>query len=100
MASFASYERVLAHVMSVLQDELDIFGGPDTDLQTGEIELDSFDKTNILLAAEALGLGACAVGAFYDSAVSEFLGLDGEGEVAVYMVAVGRQAPEQPGRGA
>jgi acyl carrier protein len=38
--------------MSVLQDELDIFGGPDTDLQTGEIELDSFDKTNILLAAE------------------------------------------------
>jgi len=55
---------------------------------------------NILLAAEALGLGACAVGAFYDSAVNEFLGLDGEGEVAVYMVAVGRQAPEQPGRGA
>jgi SagB-type dehydrogenase family enzyme len=55
---------------------------------------------NILLAAEALGLGACAVGAFYDSAVNGFLGLDGEGEIAVYMVAVGRRAAEPPGRGA
>ncbi len=44
---------------------------------------------NILLAAEALGLGACAIGAFHDSAANELLGVDGMNELVVYMVAVG-----------
>ena len=46
---------------------------------------------NLLLAAEALGLGACAIGAFHDSAANELLGVDGTNELVVYMVAVGRR---------
>ena len=52
---------------------------------------------NIQLAAEALGLGACAVGAFYDSAVNELLGLDGQTELAIYLVAVGRRGQSAGG---
>lgn len=48
---------------------------------------------NAMLAAEALGLWACAIGAFHDAAVNELMSIDGENELAVYMVAVGR-----PGR--
>jgi SagB-type dehydrogenase family enzyme len=47
---------------------------------------------NAQLAAEARGLWACAIGAFHDAAVNELLGLDGENELAVYMIAVGRPA--------
>lgn len=47
---------------------------------------------NVLLAAEGLDLGACAVGAFLDDAVDAVAGLDGEGTMAVYLVAVGRRA--------
>jgi len=36
-----------------------------------------------------MGLGACAVGAFLDDALNELLGLDGQQEVAVYVMAVG-----------
>jgi SagB-type dehydrogenase family enzyme len=49
---------------------------------------------NLQLAAEALGLGACAVGAFYDSAVNELLGIDGQTELAIYLVAVGRRGDQ------
>ncbi len=44
---------------------------------------------NLLLAAEASGLGACLVGAFYDDEVNRLLGLDGEQETAVYLCVVG-----------
>lgn len=44
---------------------------------------------NIYLAAEAAGLGACAVGAYYDTEVNQLLGLDGEQEAALYLLAVG-----------
>ena len=47
---------------------------------------------NAYLAATALGLGACGVGAFMDDAINEMLGLDGVEEAAVYLVAVGRRA--------
>jgi len=45
---------------------------------------------NILLAATALGLGACAVGAFFDDEVEAVVGADGEKEIAVYMISIGR----------
>ena len=44
---------------------------------------------NILLAAEALGLGACPVAAFYDDELNSLLNLDGEEESVIYLAAVG-----------
>ena len=44
---------------------------------------------NILLAAEALGLGACPVAAFFDDDLNDLLQLDGEGESVIYLAAVG-----------
>jgi len=46
---------------------------------------------NILLAAHALGLGACWVGAFDDAAVAQTLGL-GPGEKPVALIPVGEPA--------
>jgi SagB-type dehydrogenase family enzyme len=45
---------------------------------------------NLLLAATALGLASFPAGAFDDERVAETLGL-ADGEVALYLVAVGRQ---------
>jgi SagB-type dehydrogenase family enzyme len=47
---------------------------------------------NAYLAATAMGLGACGVGAFMDDAINEMLGVDGVEEAALYMLAVGRPA--------
>lgn len=44
---------------------------------------------NLYLAAYAEGLGACAIGAFYDDAMNKALGL-GEEDFAVYAATVGR----------
>lgn len=44
---------------------------------------------NAYLAANSLGLGACGVGAFMDDQINDMLGVDGIGEAAVYMLAVG-----------
>jgi SagB-type dehydrogenase family enzyme len=44
---------------------------------------------NLYLAGEALGLGVCAVGAFYDDDVNRIMDLDGEKETVIYMAAVG-----------
>lgn len=44
---------------------------------------------NIYLAATALGLGACAVGAFDDGQLNDLLGLDGQEEAVVYVVSAG-----------
>jgi SagB-type dehydrogenase family enzyme len=46
---------------------------------------------NLLLAAEALGLGACPVAAFYDDEFNALLGLDGTEESVIYMAAVGKK---------
>lgn len=48
---------------------------------------------SLYLAATALGLGCCAIGAFYDDAVDALIGADGAAETVVYMAAVGRIAP-------
>jgi SagB-type dehydrogenase family enzyme len=47
---------------------------------------------NAYLAATAMGLGACGVGAFMDDAINEMLGVDGVDEAALYMLAVGKVA--------
>jgi SagB-type dehydrogenase family enzyme len=44
---------------------------------------------NILLAAAALGVGACPVGGFYDRTVNEALDLDGVNEAILYCVVLG-----------
>jgi SagB-type dehydrogenase family enzyme len=44
---------------------------------------------NLYLAATALGLGACAVGAFLDNQLNDLLGLDGASEGVLYVVSVG-----------
>jgi nitroreductase len=36
-----------------------------------------------------MGLGACTVGAFDDDDLNELLGLDGQEEAALYIIAVG-----------
>lgn len=46
---------------------------------------------NVYLAATALGLGACAVGAFLDDGLNDLLGVDGEREAALYMLSVGKR---------
>lgn len=44
---------------------------------------------NLMLAATALNLGCCPVGAFFDEEVERLLGVDGQEEVALYLAAVG-----------
>ena len=41
------------------------------------------------LAAVALGLGCCAIGAFLDEEVNALVGVDGESETAIYLSVVG-----------
>lgn len=45
---------------------------------------------NLYLAAAGLGLGCCAVGAFFDEEVNELLEVDGIEETAIYLAAVGK----------
>lgn len=44
---------------------------------------------NLLLAAAALGLDACPIGAFFDAELANLLGIDGTNEITVYTAAVG-----------
>jgi SagB-type dehydrogenase family enzyme len=46
---------------------------------------------NVALAAVALNLGSCQVGALYDDEVNALLGVDGTEESVVYMTAVGKE---------
>jgi SagB-type dehydrogenase family enzyme len=45
---------------------------------------------NVQLAATAMGLGSCPIGAFYDDDINELLGVNGEEETVLYLVTVGR----------
>ena len=47
---------------------------------------------NLYLAATALELGACCIGAFFDDPLNQLLEIDGEGEAALYLVTVGEIA--------
>jgi SagB-type dehydrogenase family enzyme len=44
---------------------------------------------NLSLGAEALGLGCCMIGAFYDDELNALLDVDGVEETAIYMGCVG-----------
>jgi SagB-type dehydrogenase family enzyme len=44
---------------------------------------------NLMLAATALGLGCCPVGAFFDEEVESLVEVDGVEEVALYLASVG-----------
>ena len=45
---------------------------------------------NFYLIAEALGLGACTIGALYDDELNQFLEIDGKNETAIYVGVVGK----------
>jgi len=47
---------------------------------------------NVLLAATAMGLGSCVMGAWYDDEVNALCGIDGEEHTAVLFATVGRVA--------
>ena len=47
---------------------------------------------NVALAAEALGLGSCPIGALFDDEVNRYVPVDGENDTVVYMTAVGKSA--------
>jgi SagB-type dehydrogenase family enzyme len=46
---------------------------------------------NLYLAAEAIGGGACAIGAFYDEELNEALGIDGVNQFTVYVTTAGKK---------
>ena len=45
---------------------------------------------NLYLAATAMNLGCCTVGAFYDEEVDRLIGIEGREEISIYLGAVGR----------
>ncbi|MFV0414605.1 MAG: SagB/ThcOx family dehydrogenase [Oscillospiraceae bacterium] len=49
---------------------------------------------NLMLSAEALGLGSCCMAAYDQKACDTLLGLDGEQEFVVYAAAVGTPKPQ------
>jgi SagB-type dehydrogenase family enzyme len=46
---------------------------------------------NFYLIAEALGLGACTIGAIYDDEINKLLGIDGIQETAIYVGVIGKK---------
>jgi SagB-type dehydrogenase family enzyme len=46
---------------------------------------------NAYLASEALGMGCCGIGAFFDDEVGEIIGVDGKEEIVVYMCSIGKK---------
>ncbi|MFW9874613.1 MAG: SagB/ThcOx family dehydrogenase [Candidatus Thorarchaeota archaeon] len=46
---------------------------------------------NFYLIAEALGLGACTIGAIFDDEVNELLQIDGINETAIYIGVIGKK---------
>jgi SagB-type dehydrogenase family enzyme len=48
---------------------------------------------NLYLAAEPLGCGVCAIGAYNDEGFNEELGLDGENQFVIYAASLGKKPP-------
>ena len=46
---------------------------------------------NLYLASEAVGCGACAIGAYDDDEVNALLGIDGSEQFVIYMATVGKK---------
>lgn len=51
---------------------------------------------NLYLAATALKLGCCTIGAFYDDKVNQIIGVDGKEETAIYLATIGKLAGSMP----
>ena len=47
---------------------------------------------NLYLACESIGCGTCAIAAYQQKEFDQFLGLDGEEELVVYLAPVGKVA--------
>lgn len=45
---------------------------------------------NVQLAATAMNLGSCPIGAFFDDDINRLLEIDGEDETALYLITVGK----------
>lgn len=45
---------------------------------------------NTYLIATSMGLGTCAIGAFYDDEFNRLLSLDGKNESVLYLIAIGK----------
>ncbi|MFH1615741.1 MAG: SagB/ThcOx family dehydrogenase [Planctomycetota bacterium] len=45
---------------------------------------------NLYLAAESIGAGTCAIGAYFQDQADEFLGVDGREEFVIYIAPVGK----------
>ena len=45
---------------------------------------------NVQLAATAMDLGSCPIGAFFDDDINQLLEIDGEDETALYLITVGK----------
>ena len=50
---------------------------------------------NLHLAAESIGCGVCAIGAYDDDAVNQLLELDGEEQFVIYMASLGRKLTDE-----
>jgi SagB-type dehydrogenase family enzyme len=50
---------------------------------------------NLHLAAESIGCGVCAIGAYDDDAVNRLLELDGEEQFVIYMASLGRKLTDE-----
>ena len=48
---------------------------------------------NLYLASEAIGAGTCAIGAYHQKNIDEFIGVDGKVEFVVYVARVGKVQP-------
>ena len=46
---------------------------------------------NLYLAAEAIGSGVCAIGAFQDDDINDLLGIDGKEQFVIYIATVGKK---------
>lgn len=46
---------------------------------------------NLYLAAEAIGCGVCAIGAFYDEEINGLLDIDGEDKFVIYVATTGKK---------
>ncbi len=46
---------------------------------------------NLYLAAAAMSLGCCGIGAYFDEEVDEVVGVDGQEETTIYLTAVGKK---------
>lgn len=53
---------------------------------------------NLYLAGEALDLGVCTIGAFFDDMANSLIGIDGENESVIYMATVGCRKKQRSGR--